>query len=108
MSILVMCPDCIEGQVEKQAFCTKPVSDCCGGCVEYEICERCNGSAKVSTLDLDEDELREELEAQLKTKQKILPFANAAIMLLQIIDKEANDYRLGANIRRWRSEHKVG
>ena len=34
------------GKIEK-LICTKPVSECCGGCYTYKECENCNGTGEV-------------------------------------------------------------
>ena len=41
------CLECLgTGKIEK-LICTKPVSECCGGCYTYKECENCNGTGEV-------------------------------------------------------------
>lgn len=42
------CLNCLgTGKIEK-LICTKPVSECCGGCYTYKECENCNGTGEVT------------------------------------------------------------
>ena len=41
------CLECLgTGKIEK-LICTKPVSECCGGCYTYKECKNCNGTGEV-------------------------------------------------------------
>ena len=43
----IECPECLgTGKIEK-LICTKPVSECCGGCYTYKECYNCGGSGEV-------------------------------------------------------------
>ena len=45
------CLECLgTGKIEK-LICTKPVSECCGGCYTYKKCENCNGTGEVNSDD---------------------------------------------------------
>ena len=42
------CLECLgTGKIEK-LICTKPVSECCGGCYTYKECENCNGTGEIT------------------------------------------------------------
>ena len=41
------CLNCLgTGEIEK-LICTKPVSECCGGCYTYKECSNCDGTGEV-------------------------------------------------------------
>ena len=43
----IECQECLgTGKIEK-LICTKPVSECCGGCYTYKECSNCGGSGEV-------------------------------------------------------------
>ena len=43
----IECQECLgTGKIEK-LICTKPVSECCGGCYTYKECYNCEGSGEV-------------------------------------------------------------
>ena len=43
----IECQECLgTGKIEK-LICTKPVSECCGGCYTYKECSNCEGSGEV-------------------------------------------------------------
>ena len=43
----IECKECLgTGKIEK-LICTKPVSECCGGCYTYKECSNCGGSGEV-------------------------------------------------------------
>ena len=53
----IECQECLgTGKIEK-LICTKPVSECCGGCYTYKECSNCGGSGEVE-IEIEEcDEL---------------------------------------------------
>ena len=43
----IECPECLgTGKIEK-LICTKPVSECCGGCYTYKECSNCGGEGEI-------------------------------------------------------------
>ena len=43
----IECQECLgTGKIEK-LICTKPVSECCGGCYTYKECTNCDGEGKI-------------------------------------------------------------
>ena len=51
----IECQECLgTGKIEK-LICTKPVSECCGGCYTYKECSNCVGSGEVE-IEIEEDE----------------------------------------------------
>lgn len=42
------CPECDEGCVEIGPECSRPASNCCGGCFRKEKCETCDGSGLIN------------------------------------------------------------
>ena len=39
------CENCWgEGTIDVGPICFKPMSECCGGCFEEDVCPHCNGS----------------------------------------------------------------
>ena len=43
----IECPECLgTGKIEK-LICTKPVSECCGGCYTYKECSNCDGEGEI-------------------------------------------------------------
>lgn len=60
MKFETTCENCLgNGGEEVMILCTKPTSQCCGGCTTPVTCEDCNGIGEV-TIDTDEY-LEEEL-----------------------------------------------
>ena len=50
----IECQECLgTGKIEK-LICTKPVSECCGGCYTYKECYNCGGSGEVEIEECDE------------------------------------------------------
>jgi len=44
------CPECDgEGHYESGPECSRPASECCGGCYKTYKCETCDGGGKVMT-----------------------------------------------------------
>ena len=43
----IECQECLgTGKIEK-LICTKPVSECCGGCYTYKECYNCGGEGEI-------------------------------------------------------------
>ena len=43
----IECQECLgTGKIEK-LICTKPVSECCGGCYTYKECPNCDGEGEI-------------------------------------------------------------
>ena len=50
----IECKECLgTGKIEK-LICTKPVSECCGGCYTYKECSNCGGSGEVE-IEIEEE-----------------------------------------------------
>ena len=51
----IECTECLgTGKIEK-LICTKPVSECCGGCYTYKECSNCDGEGEIE-VEIEEDE----------------------------------------------------
>ena len=49
----IECPECLgTGKIEK-LICTKPISECCGGCYTYQECSNCDGTGEIE-VNIDE------------------------------------------------------
>ena len=49
----IECQECLgTGKIEK-LICTKPVSECCGGCYKYKECPNCDGEGEIE-VEIDE------------------------------------------------------
>ena len=53
------CLNCLgTGKIEK-LICTKPVSECCGGCYKYKECPNCDGEGEIEVeieVEIDEED----------------------------------------------------
>ena len=48
--VTIDCPECGgDGKYEVGPQCSRPASECCGGCYVTERCEQCSGSGRVTT-----------------------------------------------------------
>ena len=51
----IECQECLgTGKIEK-LICTKPVSECCGGCYAYKECSNCDGEGEIE-VEIEEDD----------------------------------------------------
>lgn len=72
------CPECEgEGTYEDGPICTRPASQCCGGCYETRVCEKCNGRG---TVFLDHEALIE-----LKELEKVDKFIREVVGSLEAL-----------------------
>ena len=53
----IECQECLgTGKIEK-LICTKPVSECCGGCYTYKECSNCDGEGEIEVeIEIEEED----------------------------------------------------
>ena len=63
ISFTIECPKCYgEGAISNGIYCTRPASDCCGGCETFTKCEDCDGTGK-RWIDLSEEQIKDIVQA---------------------------------------------
>jgi len=82
------CPECINGIVDKQIACGKPVSECCGGCTEMADCRVCNGIGR-----LDSDYSTDIYFAMIVSMERIRPKMNKFTRMIidSVVDDNINE-----------------
>lgn len=54
---LITCPECYgDGKYEVGPECTRPASNCCGGCYYFEKCEECDGTGEIDNPNFEDYE----------------------------------------------------